>query len=279
MPKVGADVFIGIVHYSPLVERKKNLEELEKEFPELEWITEKAVQNNREYEFEFVHELKIMSEFDFASGLRLNSFSQKYSRRTSDFIVKLLRIGSKFIKRAESSILGSLPQKRPLPKHWGEVSLMHLEALKRGLASNKEWILVLEDDAIIQKNFVDSIEDLDKFSSHDKTWINLNDGTGPNLFKHKSGPELNFGGFFQVTPPMTRCTVAYAVNRELAREILYQFKLYGITDWIPIDFAFDSILKKMKAKCVWQDPASVLQGSSNGNYLSNLQQHRSANDC
>lgn len=257
--------------------RKKNLEQLELYFPALEWITENDIPLLNESDIKFVDNINLMSEFDFASGLRLNSFSQKYSRRVSSLIIKILRIGARFSNRARSSILGALPQRRPLPNHWNEVSLMHMEALKHGIASGKEWILVLEDDAIIQNNFMDSLESIAYLDSEPKTWINLNDGNGPNLFKHKSDRELNFGGYYKIKPPMTRCTVAYLVNKELAREIINEFRVHGIPNWVPIDFALDAILKKHDVNCLWQDPACVLQGSSNGNYQSNLQQYRANN--
>jgi len=268
------DLYIGVVHYSPLLARKQNLEHLKIHFPALEWITENDIPSMQESDIKFVDDINLMSEFDFASGLRLNSFSQKYSRWVSSLIIKTLRIGSVFSNRAKISILGALPKKTPLPKHWNEVTLMHMEALKRGLAAGKEWILVLEDDAIIQDNFVVSLEGLVKLPSEQRIWINLNDGVGPNLFKHKSDRALNFGGFYEVIPPMTRCTVAYLVNQDLARVIINEFKENGIPNWVPIDFALDAIVKKFKVHCLWQDPACVLQGSSNGNYVSNLQQFR-----
>lgn len=276
MHKAASNLYIGVVHYSPLVARKQNLQYLKVPFPALEWITENDIPSMEESEIKFVDEINLMSEFDFASGLRLNSFSQKYPRQLSSLIVKILRIGSLFSKRAKISILGALPKKRPLPKNWNEVSLMHMEALKRGLVAGKKWILVLEDDAIIQENFLDSLEKLVELPSDEEIWINLNDGVGPNLFKHKSDQVLNFGGFYKVIPPMTRCTVAYLVNQNLARIIIDEFKETGIPNWVPIDFALDAILKKFKVKCLWQDPACVLQGSSNGKYISNLQQFRLA---
>lgn len=152
-----------------------------------------------------------------------------------------------------------------------------MEAIRHGIMSMKAWILILEDDAVIQDNFMLSLENLVNLPRGQKTWINLNDGVGPNLFKHKTDPTLEYGGFYEVNPPMTRCTVAYLVNQELAKEILNEFEIHGIPNWVPIDFAIDAVLKKLKVNCLWQDPACVLQGSSNGNYQSNLQQHRIKN--
>lgn len=261
-------IHIGVVHYSPLTTRKAHLRALNLEFPDLNWTTERDIPSHSNYRF--VDEINLMTEFQFAAGLRLNSFSQQHSRFASSQIIKLLKFGSKFSKRARMSILGALPQKKPLPHHWYEVSLMHIEALERGVSSDKDWILILEDDAIIQEHFLSSLEVVTKISKIDKVWINLNDGTGPNLFKNKSDTPIDFQGFYKVLPPTTRCTVAYLVNRELAVEILKELSSHGIPNWIPIDFTLDAIIKKLKVLCIWQDPACVLQGSSNGNYESNL---------
>ena len=271
-------IFIGVVHYSPLMERKQQLNHLESSFPELEWITEKDIPEIQNSMYQFVEEINLMKELDFAAGLRLNSFTQHYSRPISELIIKILKIASRFNKRAKSSIMGSLPQRKALPLHWYEVALMHIEAIERGIAANKDWILVLEDDAVIQANFASTLRDLARMPRHERVWINLNDGIGPNLFTNKSDIPMRFGGFYQIKPPMTRCTVAYLLNRNLAIEILDEFKLYGIVNWIPIDFALDAIIKKLKVNCFWQDPASVLQGSSNGRFKSNLQEYRLNNE-
>ncbi len=278
MPNVNSDVFIGIIHYSPLMERRQHLNHLVSSFPELQWITEADIPSTQDSQYRFVQEINLMREIDFAAGLRFNSFTQKYSRSVSQLIIKLLKLSSRFSKRAKSSIMGSLPQRKALPSHWYEVALMHLEALERGIATNKKWILVLEDDAVIQENFVDTLQNLIKLPHHHRLWINLNDGVGPNLFIKKSDTAMPFGNFYQIKPPMTRCTVAYLVNRTLAVEILDEFKVHGIINWVPIDFAIDAIIKKLNANCYWQEPSSVLQGSSNGKYKSNLQEYRSRND-
>ena len=278
MSNLNPDIFIGVIHYSPLTERKQHLNHLVDFFPELEWITERHIPDIKKSQYRFVEEINLMKEIDFAAGLRLNSFTQQYSRSMSKFIIELLKFISRFNTRAKSSIMGSLPQRKALPSHWHEVALMHLEALERGIAANKYWILVLEDDAVIQENFTSTLQDLSKFPKHDRVWINLNDGVGPNLFTKKSDSPLAFGGFYRIKPPMNRCTVAYLVNRNLAMEILNEFKLHGIVNWIPIDFALDSIIKKLKVNCFWQDPSCVLQGSSNGKYKSNLQPYRLSNE-
>jgi hypothetical protein len=263
---------LEIVHYSPLITRKKSLETalIQHKFTEINWTTEKDISTQTSNKFVFTDEINFVSESDFAAGLRLNSFSQQFSRLTSSRIISVLKFFSKFNNRAKTSIQGALPGKKPLPNHWYEVSLMHIEALQRGIDSGKNWILILEDDAIIQDNFMTSLRIIERPPRAKHIWINLNDGVGPNLFKSKSDKSLDFLGFYLVNPPMTRCTVAYLVNRELAIQILDELSVYGIPNWVPIDFTLDAVIKKHKVTCIWQDPACVFQGSSNGSYESSL---------
>jgi len=270
MPSLGQSLHISVVHYSPLTSRKEHLHSLSNQFPELVWVTEKDLPPKSKSKYRFVDEINLVTEFEFAAGLRLNSFSQTYSRFVSSQIISVLKFGSKFSKRAKNSILGALPPKKPLPAKWYEVFLMHIEALEGGVKAKKDWILILEDDAIIQKNFTKSLQVISRLSNQNNVWINLNDGAGPNLFKNKSDKPIGFEGFYEVRPPATRCTVAYMLNRELAIEILNELYFHGIPNWLPIDFTLDAILKKLKVNCIWQDPACVLQGSSNGNYESSL---------
>ena len=268
------NIHVNIVHYSPLVYRKANLKPLESDFPSLNWVTERDIENSSERKYLFENEIRMTSEYEFAAGLRLNSFSQRYSRRNSSLIITALKFAGRFYSRAAKSILGALPPREPLPSNWREVALMHIKAIENGVKSGKPWILVLEDDAIIQENFIDSLQVIEKISSKSNVWVNLNDGRGPNLFKSKSDRQLGFNGFYKVNPPTTRCTVAYLINQSLAIAILDELEVYGIPNWIPIDFMLDGILKKLSTQCFWQDPSCVLQGSSNGNYASNLEQHR-----
>ncbi len=272
-------IHLEIVHYSPLTERRKGLQAAldQHKFYQINWTTEKDISTQTSNKYVFTNQINFVSENDFAAGLRLNSFSQQFSRLTSSRIIKVLKFASKFNNRAKASILGALPGKNPLPKHWYEVSLMHIEALQRGIDSEKVWILVLEDDAIIQENFKASLEIVGKLSKQKYAWINLNDGVGPNLFKSKSDKSVEFLGFYLVKPPMTRCTVAYLINRNLAIQILAELSVHGIPNWVPIDFTLDALIKKHKASCIWQDPACVIQGSSNGNYESSLKKMPNTN--
>lgn len=265
--QINDDFFIGIVHYTPLKDRRHNLEVLGQDFAHLGWITEHDIDQKR---FHFINDISLTTELKLAAGLRLNSFTQKYSRAFSRVIIQILLFCSRFSIRAKSSILGALPKRKPLEPKWQELILMHLKAIEIGLKSNKEWIVVLEDDSIIQANFKSTLSQLSQLSRFEKVWINLNDGAGSNLFKKKFDYSLGFGGFFKITPPMTRCSVAYVMNKNLAHSILKEFELYGVPNWLPIDFCLDAIIKKLKVDCFWQEPSSVVQGSSNGTYISNF---------
>jgi hypothetical protein len=110
--------------------------------------------------------------------------------------------------------------------------------------------------------------------SNQLIWINFNDGVGPNLFKTKSDQKGDEQGFFRITPGSTRCGVAYVVSQAFATNLLAHLEEFGIPNWIPIDLILDAFVKETKSLCYWQEPASVLQGSSHGNYSSNFLEDR-----
>ncbi len=264
-------IFLAVIHYSPLKDRRKFLE---KELPrdlDAHWITEGTITEEPIFKLTFNRSSLGIPLIDVASGFRHNSFTQKYSRRISGWITHSLKFCSKYIKRAESSLLGALPPQIDSHTKFQELKLMHFTALHKGVLSGKDWIVVLEDDAVLTEKFRDSLNFLQTLNTKDTHWINFNDGKGPNLFKTKSDPKGDALGFYKLSIGSTRCGVAYAVNVKYAIQILGKLKTYGVPDWIPIDLIFDAILKDSNASCYWQDPASVLQGSSNGVYQSNYQ--------
>ena len=268
-------VFLAVIHYSPLKDRRKFLEERLPRDLDANWITEESIIEEPNVKLSFNSLSLGIPLIDVASGFRHNSFTQMYSRRTSSWIIHILRFCSKFMKRAESSLLGALPPQVKSHTKFQELKLMHFTALHEGVLAGKEWIVVLEDDAVPTERFRDSLNFLQTLNTEDAYWINFNDGKGPNLFKTKSDPKSDALGFFKLSIGSTRCGVAYAVNMEYANQILDRLKTFGVPDWIPIDLIYDAILKDSDAACYWQEPASVLQGSSNGFYQSNYQKLRS----
>lgn len=260
------DVFI--IHYSILKNRYDSLsEKLSTKLFNQFWITENDVFTEK---FFSVTSKSIMGVKTKLVGMDLgvNSRSLVFTRRRARVQGWILLLRS-ILQNKDSLIMGSMPKTDKLSASLLEVSCMHARAIRRGFNSNSEWILILEDDAIPESHFYESIKWVYcKFDARKKIWINLNSGA---FLKHtKSDPRPDLMGFYRVKPALTRCSVAYMISKPLAREIIRQFDEYGIPDWLPVDIVMQVILRRSRALSFWQDPPAVIQGSESGAYDSNL---------
>jgi GR25 family glycosyltransferase involved in LPS biosynthesis len=146
---------------------------------------------------------------------------------------------------------------------------MHITAIKKGIVANSTWILVLEDDAVPSEGAFDQIGDLVKGIKPVNTWVNLNSGAG--LLRTKSDKKPDRYGLFEVKPASTRCAVAYLITRDLAIKMVELIDQHGVPNWLPIDFIYQALLRKSKAKAYWQDPPLFIQGSEDGSYKSTFE--------
>jgi len=269
-----SDLSVLIVHYSKLVNRKVFLNKIIKENRlKVEWVTE------NDYESVARHKVKSkkilgISEKKFGMDLGINSRSIIFSRRKARIQGYFLFYRSFIGKRNNTYTTGSLPPRVALPVSWQEVQFMHITALRKGIATKSKWILVLEDDAIPIHGTFNSIYEMANKLNLPNTWINLNSGAG--LLKTKSDSEPDSYGLFKVKPASTRCAVAYMVSRDLALKMNQIIEMYGIPNWLPIDFIYQALLRKCKATAYWQDPPIFTQGSENGIYQSTFEAFRTS---
>jgi hypothetical protein len=263
------ELSIYVVHYSKLIDRKCFLDEIfEKSEITVGWVTE----NNFSYiKRPLVKSKKVLgiSEKKLGMDLGINSRSLVFTRKKARLQGYILFIRSYFSKKNNILTTGSLPPKVPLPNSWQEVQCMHITALRKGLATNNKWILVLEDDAIPVKGAFDSVENLVKNIKPFNTWINLNSGAG--LMRTESDKKPDAYGLFPVIPASTRCAVAYMVSRDLAVKMIDLIDEHGVPNWLPIDLVYQALLRKSKAKAYWQDLPIFIQGSEDGSYKSEFE--------
>jgi hypothetical protein len=163
---------------------------------------------------------------------------------------------------------GSLPPFKKLPDEILELNAMHIYAAFLFLQSDKEWGLFFEDDAIIEPDFFNRIEDLANLNFSKPVWINLNDGAG--LSRTNSDPRPDKNGLFRVIPPSTRCATAYMINRSYVKRLKDLILVHGLSDWLPIDVFYQIANRKLRATAFWSEPPIVIQGSESGVYKSNL---------
>ena len=267
-----SNLSIFIVHYSKLVDRKAFLNKIIQENKlHVEWITEN--------DFTFIKKhlsssRKILgiSEKKLGMDLGITSRSLVHSRRKARLQGYFLFFRSFIGKKNNTYTTGSLPPRIALPTSWQEVQHMHFAALRRGIASNSKWILILEDDAVPTKGAINLTIDIAKTLNKINTWINLNSGVG--LMRTKSDLTPDKYGLFKVKPASTRCAVAYMVSRDLAIKMMRLIDINGVPDWLPIDLVYQALLRKTKATSYWQDPPSFIQGSENGSYISTFEVSR-----
>ena len=258
---------IQVVHYSPLKDRHQYLSQINlKQKPN--FVTEKDVQSSH---FKYSHTKKVfdLREIRYGFNLGVNSRALKYSRVKSVLEgFRLILIGT-MIPKFKYITTGSVPKFQRLPESQLELSAMHLHAIQNGIKSKCEWILVLEDDAVLTRNFEPEINSImDNFDIREMMLINLNSGAG--MHRTTSDPAPNIFGIYRVSPISVRCATAYLINRKTATSLIELFEYYGIQDWLPIDVLLQIALQKIRAKTYWQDPPLFSQGSEDGSYKSNL---------
>jgi len=266
------DLCVCVVHYSPLVERKRYLSENLKDFSSVTWVDEKNLSQNEKVN-SLDSSILGVSELRLAKILGINSRSLVYSRKRARIQAALLLLRSYINLHRGPEILGALPSKSRLPKPWLELIQMHLKALKLGMETGLPFLLILEDDAVLDKGFRETLEHIINSNYGKDSWINLNSGAG--LVRTKSDPVPNEFGMYRVSPPATRCATSYIISRGTAARIIALFEVYGIPSWLPIDFLYQAAVLKLKLKTYWQDPPCIIQGSESGAYKSNFENLRS----
>lgn len=150
-----------------------------------------------------------------------------------------------------------------------ELSLMHVECLRRANAEKLDWVLVLEDDALFDfSKVLNLMKNVEFLENSAPAWYNLS--SGAHLKRTKSDPRPDNFGFFRVRPYGTRCSSGYLVNRQFIIESLKLIDNYGLPDWTAVDIVYQILQRSMRAKCFWQEPPLISQGSETGDYLSNF---------
>ena len=264
---------IFVVHYSKLKDRREFLSRsLLNCGIQVRWITEKDAESFSESSFGASKIFGVSSKV-IGMDLGVNSRSLVFSRRRARLQGYILFLRSYISKQPNTLTTGSLPKGKPLPRAQIEVQHMHLTALKAGVESNCDWILVLEDDARPTEKAFNVLSQIIKVKKPMMTWINLNSGAG--LQHTSSDPQPDQFGLFRVKPALHRCATAYLVSRDFAMKMILLVGEYGVPDWLPIDYVYQAAFRKLGTRAYWQEPVTFIQGSESGAYPSSLDGKRS----
>lgn len=156
-----------------------------------------------------------------------------------------------------------------------EVCMQHLLAILKGIQTMTPWILILEDDAVLNK-----VDDLDisslvaisKNFIPKKTIIHLN--SSRDMTDKFNGSSKDFNGVYRIKPPSTRNACAYLISRDASEMIIQALMKSGIPRNLPIDFLLQIASRSFNFKTFWQEPPLFLQGSETGYYASNFEGNR-----
>lgn len=264
-------IFIAVVHCTEFTERRSYLENRFREIsliPDF-WSTEKEV-NLQSWASTEKNAVLGRSFASAGFDLGISARSLEFSRRRA-YLQGVLLFLRFLISGKDSLIMGSLPSRdMKLRVKDLEVQRMHLNAIKRGIESSKDWILILEDDSRFDSNAFKIVNEIVKrYNSKLRIWMSLNSGAG--LSKTTSDRDESHFGLYRVNPPAVRCSSGYLISSALAKQLMILINEYGMPEWIPIDYVFHLSLRKIGGvRSYWQDPPLFSQGSETGEYSSGL---------
>lgn len=224
---------IYIVHYTKLTDRKIYLDNLLK---------------NKNIEFEYIN------EFD-QEELNQNNIGHYYKDDEGLFKTK----SKIWNKKANKYYVLSRPEI--------SCSIKHIEALRKIGYSNKDFGLVLEDDAIPYND--DYLSQIEKILSNTIKWdaLFIGNGMGEN-FRNK---KISYKRFFpikniKVSHPATNCLEAYIIKKEVARKIVDSILPFNLV----IDWELAYQFYKLDLNIHWIKKPIFFQGTKENIYESTL---------
>lgn len=156
-----------------------------------------------------------------------------------------------------------------------ELTQMHLFALEQGIESGDNWILVLEDDVILNTNYYNSTTFLIELASQlhpRQSIVFLNSSRDlPHKFRTRRAKSPK-DTIYLIKPPTVRNSCSYLISRDAA--ILTVNFAKGFSDPLPSDYLLQVAARFLQIQTYWQEPPFFLQGSELGFYNSNLEGNR-----
>lgn len=158
----------------------------------------------------------------------------------------------------------------------GTVSLFrkHIYAMELIQTSNFKYNLVLEDDAVLDKDFASKLTKGLEQLPDDYDMVFLGDGCGLHIesSKIKEGQFIykkcreptNWGG-----NGGTRCTDSMIISKKCATKICKCYesmKKNSIS--LPIDWWLNEVIRYLKLEIYWMEPTIITQGSEQGKFKS-----------
>ena len=132
------------------------------------------------------------------------------------------------------------------------VTIKHMTACERMLSARQPLALVLEDDAVFNREFAAAAAEALALTPSGWDYIGIGEGCGLRVPWRHAGETI-----YRMRPPRTNGAEAYFMSERLARSILTHGKPFT---W-PIDWLEQFVMMRQDLVCYWRDPPLVSQGS------------------
>lgn len=151
----------------------------------------------------------------------------------------------------------------------------HLLGLDRFVASDSDWLLGLEDDAIADSCWPERLLGICKLvseQSEEPVFVAVSEGAG--LLRTSSDPKPDSLGLFRVSPPATRTACAYLMNKAAARLVQSALLSSGVrpNEGSGFDFLTAFVFARSPVSVYWTEPPVFLHGSERE--VPGLESHR-----
>jgi GR25 family glycosyltransferase involved in LPS biosynthesis len=217
---------IYIAHYTPLLERKKILlEELSKHSINADWIEAEPEEDDLKNKYD--------SSLNWNVKISQLNLKEKHEKR--------------ILKKSEISL-----------------AFKHIKIYEDIVKNNIKSALILEDDVILDKEFIK------KFNLYlhmtPKDWDFIFIGSGCNLRIEQNKIKNGVVAYLK-EHPASKCTDSYIIKGPTAKKLLSTITPFTFA----IDFELNYQMLKHDMKVYWWEPPIVSQGSQCGMFRSEIQ--------
>jgi GR25 family glycosyltransferase involved in LPS biosynthesis len=213
-----------VVHYTPLVERKRFL--------------------TKQFEKESITSVTFVEKFDKEQisysdyYLNYKTFVMEYMHRNHQYY----GFGGIMLKPQEISL-----------------SFKHLEAMRLFLDGEKDYMLVFEDDVILSHDFKNKFNSYVKSLPTDWGAAFIGQGAGKRIPSTQINPSVHW---YKKNYPSDRCTDSILFTRDEIEKIYLSIKNDKMS--YPIDHELSYVFRKLNTNVYWLEPPIVAQGSQTG---------------
>lgn len=147
-------------------------------------------------------------------------------------------------------------------------SLSHIKACEEIVKQGLDYGIVLEDDIILEWDFVEQVKIILESVPKDYDYIFLgNSYSMLSLDKIHNCKSINVSGrLYKKEPGTTRTVDSYIVSNKASKEIIKELSTIAL----PFDHEMNYFFKKLNMNVYWYEPGITRQGSRGNEYHSSI---------